>query len=239
MEQTTIATAVAQPVNYVAAALTQEEQVKHAELKVKMTNDLPMSDAELSMYSNFNKKIAQARAAEERKPKLDAFVAASGELAGLGFKLSEIIGSIKGNFLTGAENAKKAEKAEIDNIVKLIKGVSATPKKEIVIAVFPEITVPNKSGELVPFEYKANKKYAGRGIDADAIKKIKAKGLDYFVKHLNDDGKTWYAEAVQGKRKVKATGQYPTFHPNQDYVAKMFAGAGSAPAAKKTTAKAK
>lgn len=196
-------------VNYVSLALTPEEQVKYAELKVKVANDIPTTNQEDALFQQLKHKVAQKRAEAEKAPKLEAFVNNSKELVAMGFKMADLIAAIKG---TPAES-----------------------KQEIVVAVFPEITIPDASGNMVPFQYKANKKYAGRGVDAEAIKKIKAKGHDYFVQHLNEDGKKWYEEKVQMKRKDKA-GNIQFKFPAQEYVAKMFGGAAT-PAAKKTTPK--
>jgi hypothetical protein len=177
--------------NYVSLALSQEEQIKYAELKVKITNDLPVSNDELTAYKGFSKKITEVRGKQEKLPKLNAFVEAAKELLTLGFKTNEIITAIKGG--------------------------TVVAKPETVVAVFPEIKIADASGNLVPFEYKAGKKYAGRGIEADAIKKVKAKGLDYMVKHFNEDGKTWFEEKEAGKRdatKIK--------FPNKEYLNKFF-----------------
>lgn len=200
MEQTTAT-------NYVTIALTNEEQVKYAELKVKITNDLPVSNEELSAYKGFSKKIAEVRAKQEKLPKLNAFVESAKELLTLGFKTNEIITAIKGG--------------------------TVTAKPEVVVAVFPEIKIADASGNLVPFEYKAGKKYAGRGIEADAIKKIKAKGLDYFIKHFNETGKTWFEEKEAGKRDATKFK-----FPNKEYLNKFFGiEAKKAPSSAKPIAK--
>ena len=57
-------------VNYVALALTAEEQVKYAELKVKVANDIPTTQQEDALFQQLKHKVAQKRAEAEKAPNI-------------------------------------------------------------------------------------------------------------------------------------------------------------------------
>lgn len=89
---------------------------------------------------------------------------------------------------------------------------------EVVVAVFPEITTSDENGNKTAFEYKANKKYAGRGNEADAIRKLKENGADYFINHLTEEGKKWYEEKIE----VEKDGNTVSKYPNKHFIQVMF-----------------
>ena len=124
------------------------------------------------------------------------------------------------------ENKEKAPKLEafkvqakeliklgykVADLIKAVKGDSDGQ----VLGSFPDITIDGKAFELI-----AGKSYGGLGKGADAIRQIKAKvkaeGIEYVIKHLNDDGKVWVEEKV-----AKGRGDGFTF-PNRVTLEKQF-----------------
>ena len=134
--------------------------------------------------------------------------------------------------------AFKAQAAELvtlgykmKDLIKILAGGTEGNTNEIVVAIFPEIEF-NKT----PFEWKANKKYAARGDEAEIIKTVKGKGLDYFMKHLTEAGKKWIEEFTEINRKDDQGNKKKKF-ANLEKVQAMFPATPTPKPEAKTDAK--
>lgn len=181
---------------------------KYQDLVARLLDlDIP----EFKVYREFVIRINAEKAKVEAEPKKVEFYGVAKELKGMGIKLSDVVAELK--------NVFGVDKKEFALILPMLKGEAKAKAGEFVAAVFPEIKIAGPDGKEVPFEWKANKKYTGRGVEADAIRKLKAKGEAYFVKHLNEAGQEWYTKPEKMKRGDKLA------YRNKAYINKMFAGA--------------
>lgn len=181
---------------------------KYQDLVARLLDlDIP----EFKIYREFVIRISAEKAKVEAEPKKVEFYGVAKELKGMGIKLSDVVAELK--------NVFGVDKKEFALILPMLKGDAKVKAGEFVAAVFPEIKIAGPDGKEVPFEWKANKKYTGRGVEADAIRKLKAQGEAYFVKHLNEAGQEWYNKSEKMKRGNKVA------YRNKAYINNMFAGA--------------